>query len=91
MALNWPAKDPDELLDYSLNWVNALGTDTIVTSDWSINSADLIENHKTNTATATVIWLEGGGLNQQYVVTNTIETAGGRIFQQSVNIRIASN
>lgn len=91
MALNWPSKDPDELLDYSLNWVNALGTDTIVTSDWSINSADLIENHKTNTATATVIWLEGGTLNQQYTVTNTIETAGGRIFQQSVNIRIASN
>lgn len=91
MALNWPSKDPDELLDYSLNWVQALANDTIVTSDWAISAADLIENHKTHTATSTVIWLEGGTLNQSYTVTNTIETAGGRIFQQSVNITIRAN
>ena len=91
MALNWPSKDPDELLDYSLNWSQALAGDTITTSDWVISDSSLVENHSTNTSTATVIWLEGGALNQTYTVTNTIETAGGRTFQQSVNIRIMSN
>lgn len=91
MALNWPSKDPSEVLDYSLNWANALGTDTITTSSWAISDSSLVENHSTNTSTLTVIWLEDGTLNQSYVVTNTIETAGGRTFQQSVNIRILSN
>ncbi|MDB5531622.1 MAG: hypothetical protein JWR51_4725 [Devosia sp.] len=91
MPLSWASKDPDELLDYSLNWSQALSGDTIVTSDWAISDSALVENHSTNTSTATVIWLEDGALNQSYTVTNTIETAGGRTYQQSVNIRILSN
>lgn len=91
MALNWPSKDPDEVLDYSLNWANALGTDTIQTSSWAISDSSLVENHSTNTSSLTVIWLEDGTLNQTYTVTNTITTAGGRTFQQSVSIRILAN
>lgn len=91
MPLTWASKDPDELLDYSLNWSQALAGDTIVNSDWAISDSSLVENHSTNSSSSTVIWLEDGALNQTYTVTNTIETAAGRIFQQSVNIRILSN
>lgn len=92
MPLTWSSKDPDELLDYSLNWSQALAGDTISTSDWAISGdGGLVENHATKSSSATVIWLEDGGLNQTYTVTNTIGTAGGRTFQQSVNIRILSN
>lgn len=91
MPLNWPSKDSDEVLDYSLNWSSALAGDTIVTSNWAISDSSLVENHSANTSTSAVIWLEDGTLNQTYTVTNTIVTAAGRTFQQSVNIRILSN
>jgi hypothetical protein len=29
MSLKWPDKDPDEQLDYSIDWGPALDTDTI--------------------------------------------------------------
>ena len=91
MSLNWPSKDPDELLDYQINWTVALAGDTIISSTWQINSADLINDHDTYGPNSTVIWLTGGVLNQSYQCTNTINTAGGRIFQQTVGISIRSN
>jgi hypothetical protein len=91
MPLSWPSKDPDEVLDYSLNWSQALSGDTIVSSDWTISDSSLVENHSTNSSTSATIWLEDGTLNTTYTVTNTIVTAAGRTFQQSANIRILSN
>lgn len=91
MPLSWPSKDPDETLDYSLNWSSALSGDTIVTSTWTISDSSLVENHSTNSSTSATIWLEGGTTNSTYTVTNTIVTAAGRTFQQSVSIRILSN
>jgi hypothetical protein len=38
MSLVWPNKDPDELLDYSVDWTSALGTLTITNVAWSVRS-----------------------------------------------------
>ncbi len=91
MPISWPSKDSDEVLDYSLNWSSALAGDTIVTSTWAISDSSLVENHSTNSSTSATIWLEDGTTNTTYTVTNTIVTAAGRTFQQSVSIRILSN
>ena len=91
MSFNWPAKDPNEILDYSINWVQPLATDTILTSTWTISDPSLVQTTATNTSTLVTIWLSGGTLNQTYAVKNTIVTAGGRTFDQTVNIKIASN
>jgi hypothetical protein len=92
MSFNWPAKDPDEILDYSINWVQPLANDTIVTSTWAISGpGGLTQTTATNTATLATIWLSGGTLSQTYAVKNTIVTAGGRTFDQTVNIKIANN
>ena len=40
MALKWPDKDPDEQLDYSIDWSNALGTNTISSVTWKVRDAD---------------------------------------------------
>ncbi len=90
-ALNWPTKSPAEVLDYTINWGQALANDTILTSDWAISDASLVETNATNTGTSATIWLSQGTNNVQYVVTNTIVTAGGRTFDQDVNIRVGSN
>jgi hypothetical protein len=38
MSLVWPNKDPDELLDYSVDWTAALGTLSITNVAWSVRS-----------------------------------------------------
>ena len=38
MAYQWPFKDPDETLDYSVDWSRFLGTATISTVTWSVKT-----------------------------------------------------
>lgn len=87
MALEWPAKDPDEVLDYQLNWAARLGTDTISSSSWEV-TAGITKNSDTNTNKATTIWLSGGALDAQYDITNQIVTAGGRTMSQTVKLKV---
>lgn len=91
MSLNWPAKGPYEVLDYTINWARALGTDSISTSDWTISAADLVEDNATNQAKTATIWLSGGTAGQSYTVFNTIVTAQGRTFTQTVAINVQNN
>lgn len=90
MALNWPQKKTGERLDYTLNWAKALGTDVVSTSTWTISDSGLTTDANAHTPTTTTIWLIGGTANQTYTVTNTMTTAGGRIFVQAVNIKIVN-
>ena len=39
MSFRWPNKDPDEQLDYSIDWSRFLGTATISSVVWSVNNA----------------------------------------------------
>ena len=36
MAKRWPAKDPEEILDYALDWTPRLGGDTVAQSQWIV-------------------------------------------------------
>jgi hypothetical protein len=36
MSYKWPDKDPDEMLDYSVDWSRFLGDDTISSVTWYI-------------------------------------------------------
>lgn len=90
MALNWPSKSPNERLDYTINWQNQLGTDTITASSWTISDASLVTDNNTFAPKTATIWLLSGTPNDTYTVTNTITTAGGRIYVQAVNIRVVS-
>lgn len=54
MALTWPDKDPDEVLDYQLDWGTRLGTDTIVTSTWVVPTG-ITKNSDTHLTTTTTI------------------------------------
>ena len=87
---SWPFKDPDELLDYEIDWSARLDTDTITVSTWEINGPDAVLTTPTDsfTDTATVIWLDAGTLGAVYTMTNHIQTAGGREMDQSVKLRI---
>ena len=78
MALRWPDKDPDEQLDYTVDWSRYLDTLTIASVAWRYVQADgtessslsasdtfngLTVNRVTSTDTTATIVLSGGTAN----------------------------
>ncbi len=88
----WPDKDPDEVLDYTIDWQPRLdqddgSSDNISGSTWVV-PAGLTEVTSSVAGRKAVIWLSSGTLGESYTVTNRIITAGGRTMDQSVKLRI---
>lgn len=73
------------MLDYQIDWVDSLGSDTIATSTWSV-PAGITKDSDTNTTTTTTAWLSGGTANTNYTLTNTITTAGGRTLVKTLDL-----
>lgn len=89
MALNnWPDKDPDEILDYKLNWRARIEAgDKITSSIWTV-PAGLTSGTTTYTDYTTTIWLSDGVADTSYTIKNTITTEGGRTMEYSVRLRV---
>ena len=84
------SKTAAEDKDYTLDWSKDLGTDTIATSAWSADPSDLTINSPaaTKTSTTATVWVSGGTPGQNYLLTNTITTAGSRELEQRIVISI---
>ena len=41
MSFRWPVKDPDETLDYSIDWSRFLGSNTIASVVWSVKTSEI--------------------------------------------------
>ena len=87
MALEWDFKDPDEVLDYRVDWSARLDGDTIASSTWEVPTG-LTKDSDTSDDDSTTIWLSGGTLGDNYTLVNRITTAGGRTFDQSVKLKV---
>lgn len=87
MALVWPPKDPDELLDYRVDWGARLLDDVISASVWEV-PAGISGSPQTFTDDTTTIWLSGGTLHETYSFVNRVQTTGGRVMDQTVRIKI---
>jgi hypothetical protein len=111
MTLRWPFKDPDEVLDYDVDWtfrlyskaelaaalaqqnagqpVTIVPADTIVTSTFTLPSG-ITANSTTNGPTATKVWISGGVEGVSYLITNEVRSAGGRLMDQTIKLKIKS-
>lgn len=88
---SWPPKDPDEVLDYEIDWSNRLtGGDTIDTSTWIVEDGTVAVDTDSKTTTATVAWLSGGANGETCILTNRVVTVGGRTMDEAVKIKIKS-
>lgn len=87
MTVYWPNKDPDEVLDYSLDFSGRIGTDTISTATWTVPAGITKASESTSGASAT-IWLSGGTADTWYSFNCRITTAGGRTLDQSVSLLV---
>lgn len=89
MSAEWPSKDPNEVLDYVINWTARLGSDTITSSSFTVDSeSGLVKDSNTNTTTSTTIWLSGGTAGKIGTITNTVITLGGRTMEEAVQLPI---
>jgi hypothetical protein len=88
--LNWPTKDPIDILDYQFDISPAVvgnDGDTISTLDVTIepsNPGDLILKSAVADGTTAVLWLAGGQSGTVYRVTLAIATENGRVVQRSI-------
>jgi hypothetical protein len=87
--------DPQETIDYSINWSNDLGSDTISNSVWTMDAANadtaLVKSNPTLTTTTTTIWLNSGTSGVVYGLRNTITTAGLRTFERTAKITVRNS
>lgn len=102
MSFRWPTKDPDEVVDYSVDWSRFLGTATISTVKWYVDDADGVKTEigttdvvdgiqnvtATNTNTVATINLGLGTLNKEYKFYCEITDSTGSVVERVVKIRI---
>lgn len=82
-------KDPDAVLDYSVDWTLWLGGDQIATSEWILEPDTGLESAAdTSTTTKSTVWLRGGVAGTTYLATNRIVTVGGRTDDRTISIKV---
>jgi len=88
--LNWPSKDPRDVLDYQLDIAPAVlgnphdAISTLNVATTPNNPGDLTINSVAADGTVAVIWLAGGVAGTVYTVTLLITTTSGRTIQRSI-------
>lgn len=89
MALKtFDPKDPDSVLDYSIDWSQWLAADTIVSSSWTVTSG-IAKDSDTNDTTSTTIWVSGGTAGATYSLQNRIVTTAGRTKDVTIDVPVA--
>jgi len=105
MSYKWPNKDPDEILDYSVDWSRFLDAATIASVTWYIDNADGVKTQyddtdvvnglqkvsQTETTTVATIRLSLGTNNVQYKLYCSMTDNEGLTAERSVTIRIRNN
>lgn len=88
--LTWPVKDPNEVLDYEIDWATyrLQSGETISSSTFSVVEGDVVIDSDSDLAGVTKVWLSGGTHGTACLVLNRITTSAGRTYDQSVRLRI---
>lgn len=87
--LKWPNKDPDDILDYAIDWTAHLEQgDAIQSATWSAAPAGLTLGTANLAGGKASVWLQGGTSGQEYVVTCRVVTTGGRQMDRSARVMV---
>ena len=83
------AKDPNAVLDYTINWTAWLAPagDAITNATATAPSGITIDS-VSKTSTTTTVWLSGGVTGTKYDVVVHITTAGGRQDDRTIQIEV---
>ena len=102
MSFRWPNKDPDEILDYSVDWSRWLAGSTILVCKWFVDDADGVKTQisagevvngvqnvsQTVSGDVTTINVGIGTNNTEYKFYCQITTSTGSIVERVIRLRI---
>ena len=80
-------KDPDSILDYSIDWTLWLGADNVSSITWTV-ATGLTQTATSNTTKTGTIWLSGGTAGTDYLVTARLNTTANRRLDTSLLIKV---
>ena len=80
-------QDPDEHLDYAINWSKYLQGDDVVASTWVADSGLTVDKSEFD-KNRTVVRISGGVAGTSYNVRNTVTSALGRTVKRSIKISV---
>jgi hypothetical protein len=81
-------QDPAAILDYTLDWTDWLGGDTITAASFSAPGLTIVASGAT--AFAATVFLAGGADGSDYPVTCQIMTAGLRTDERTFLLQVRS-
>lgn len=81
-------KDPNAILDYTINWSRWLNGDVISSILWTL-PAGITDVGHTNSGSDMTIWLSGGTAGVNYDIVGEIVTVGGRTDDRTLRIAVA--
>ena len=90
MSFRWPIKDPDETLDYSVDWSRFLGSATIASVAWSVKST----SYTTQTilgAGRNLTTASGGAVTDSIQNVSQTNTPTGAATVATINIAGGTN
>ncbi len=102
MSFRWPNKDPDETLDYSVDWSRFLNGATIASITWYVddstgtktaitagNTVNGIQNaSQTISGSVSTINLALGTNNYEYKFTCRMTDSSGNVAERVIRLRI---
>lgn len=102
MSFRWPNKDPDETLDYSVDWSRYLGTANITTASWFVDNASGVKTAipqgsvvngiqnvaQTATSKIATIHLGLGTNNIEYKFYCQIQDNTGSVSERTIKLRV---
>lgn len=92
--LQWPNKDPDEILDYQLDWANPddprlVTSEQLATSTWTVVEGSVVINSSSFAPSGlSTVWLSAGADGELCVLNNRVTTTMGRTYEEEVKLRV---
>jgi len=86
-----PAIDPNDELDYTLDFSGILGADEIDTVAWAVSDPTkltIVTGKNSNTTKTATVWLKSGVAGSSITVTCTVTTIGARKIERSFVIPV---
>lgn len=101
MALKWQDKDPDDQIDYSVDWQAQLGSNTISSVAWKIYTGgawatwsplQIVDGlqyvSSTNTNTVATLYLGLGTAFTSYSIICRMTASDATVIEQEVRLRV---
>ena len=80
-------KDPESVLDYTINWSDFLTTgDTVASATYTVDTG-LTKDSNSNTTTATTVTLSGGTAGTVYTVKCVMTTTASRVAARRFRVK----